>query len=117
MTAEPDGNLTVRTLSSAAWLGAEGAGMIYRSWSYAGRARRATRGCLRSATPYCLASYLARRDRYGAISEAKMSGTGFGTVVLHVAPEAAIAGGLALVRSGDCARRTRAHANTPDQRR
>jgi dihydroxy-acid dehydratase len=30
-----------------------------------------------------------------------MSGTGFGTVVLHVAPEAALGGPLALVETGD----------------
>jgi dihydroxy-acid dehydratase len=35
------------------------------------------------------------------ISDARMSGTGFGTVVLHVSPEAAAGGPLALVRSGD----------------
>jgi L-arabonate dehydrase len=35
------------------------------------------------------------------ISDARMSGTGYGTVVLHVAPEAAIGGPLALVRTGD----------------
>lgn len=35
------------------------------------------------------------------ISDARMSGTGFGTVVLHVAPEAAVGGPLALVRDGD----------------
>lgn len=35
------------------------------------------------------------------ISDARMSGTAFGTVVLHVAPEAAVGGPLALVRSGD----------------
>jgi dihydroxy-acid dehydratase len=35
------------------------------------------------------------------ISDARMSGTGFGTVVLHVAPEAAAGGPLGLVRSGD----------------
>ncbi|RUZ59506.1 dihydroxy-acid dehydratase, partial [Mesorhizobium sp. M7A.F.Ca.US.003.02.2.1] len=35
------------------------------------------------------------------ISDARMSGTAFGTVVLHAAPEAAIGGPLALVRSGD----------------
>jgi dihydroxy-acid dehydratase len=35
------------------------------------------------------------------ISDARMSGTGFGTVILHVAPEAAAGGPLALVRSGD----------------
>ena len=35
------------------------------------------------------------------VSDARMSGTGFGTVVLHVAPEAAAGGPLALVRTGD----------------
>jgi dihydroxy-acid dehydratase len=35
------------------------------------------------------------------ISDARMSGTAYGTVVLHVAPEAAIGGPLALVREGD----------------
>jgi dihydroxyacid dehydratase/phosphogluconate dehydratase len=35
------------------------------------------------------------------ISDARMSGTGFGTVILHAAPEAAIGGPLALVRTGD----------------
>lgn len=35
------------------------------------------------------------------ISDARMSGTSFGTVVLHVAPEAAVGGPLALVRDGD----------------
>jgi dihydroxy-acid dehydratase len=35
------------------------------------------------------------------VSDARMSGTAGGTVVLHVAPEAAIGGPLALVRDGD----------------
>jgi dihydroxy-acid dehydratase len=35
------------------------------------------------------------------ISDARMSGTAFGTIVLHVSPEAAIGGPLALVRTGD----------------
>jgi L-arabonate dehydrase len=35
------------------------------------------------------------------ISDARMSGTAYGTVVLHVSPEAAAGGPLALVRSGD----------------
>ena len=35
------------------------------------------------------------------ISDARMSGTAFGAVVLHVAPEAAAGGPLALVRDGD----------------
>ena len=35
------------------------------------------------------------------ISDARMSGTAFGTVVLHVSPESAIGGPLGLVRTGD----------------
>ncbi|HET9472508.1 MAG TPA: IlvD/Edd family dehydratase [Steroidobacteraceae bacterium] len=35
------------------------------------------------------------------ISDARMSGTAYGTVVLHVSPEAAAGGPLALVRTGD----------------
>ena len=35
------------------------------------------------------------------ISDARMSGTAYGTVILHVAPEAAAGGPLALVRTGD----------------
>ena len=43
------------------------------------------------------------------ISDARMSGTAFGTIVLHVAPEASVGGPLALVRNGD---RIRLSANT-----
>lgn len=35
------------------------------------------------------------------ISDARMSGTAFGTIVLHVAPESAVGGPLALVQDGD----------------
>ena len=35
------------------------------------------------------------------VSDARMSGTSFGTCVLHVAPESAVGGPLALVRDGD----------------
>lgn len=35
------------------------------------------------------------------ISDGRMSGTGFGTVVLHVSPEAAVGGPLAFVHNGD----------------
>ena len=35
------------------------------------------------------------------ISDARMSGTAYGTVVLHVSPEAAVGGPLALAQSGD----------------
>jgi dihydroxy-acid dehydratase len=45
------------------------------------------------------------------ISDARMSGTAFGTVVLHVSPEAALGGPLAHVRSGD-----RIRLNTRERR-
>jgi dihydroxy-acid dehydratase len=35
------------------------------------------------------------------LSDARMSGTAFGTVVLHVSPESAVGGPLVLVRNGD----------------
>jgi dihydroxy-acid dehydratase len=35
------------------------------------------------------------------VSDARMSGTAFGTIVLHVTPDAASGGPLGLVRSGD----------------
>ena len=35
------------------------------------------------------------------VSDARMSGTGFGTVVLHVSPEASVGGPLAAVKTGD----------------
>ncbi|MBI1991372.1 MAG: dihydroxy-acid dehydratase, partial [Betaproteobacteria bacterium] len=35
------------------------------------------------------------------ISDARMSGTAFGSIVLHITPEAAVGGPLALVKSGD----------------
>ena len=35
------------------------------------------------------------------ISDGRMSGTAYGTVVLHVSPESAVGGTLALVRDGD----------------
>jgi dihydroxy-acid dehydratase len=40
------------------------------------------------------------KDMVG-LSDARMSGTAFGTVILHVSPEAAAGGPLALVRDGD----------------
>jgi dihydroxy-acid dehydratase len=35
------------------------------------------------------------------MSDARMSGTAFGTIVLHISPESAVGGPLALVRNGD----------------
>lgn len=47
--------------------------------------------------------YLARQgvEDMVRVSDARMSGTAYGTVVLHVAPEAAVGGPLALVHDGD----------------
>ncbi|WP_431104339.1 IlvD/Edd family dehydratase [Roseateles noduli] len=45
------------------------------------------------------------------ISDARMSGTAYGTVVLHTAPEAAAGGPLAIVRNGDIV-----ELNVPDRR-
>lgn len=43
----------------------------------------------------------AGTDDMVRISDARMSGTAYGTVVLHVAPESAVGGPLGLVRDGD----------------
>jgi dihydroxy-acid dehydratase len=45
------------------------------------------------------------------VSDARMSGTAFGTIVLHVAPESAVGGPLALVHNGD-----RIRLNVPERR-
>ncbi len=53
------------------------------------------------------------------ISDARMSGTAYGTVVLHTSPEAAIGGPLALVQNGDLieldAGRRRLHLHVSDE--
>ena len=53
------------------------------------------------------------------LSDARMSGTAYGTVVLHVAPEAAVGGPLALVRNGDMIElnvaERRLHLDVPDE--
>ena len=46
----------------------------------------------------------ARCRRSVRISDARMSGTSYGAVVLHVAPESAVGGPLALVQDGDAIR-------------
>jgi len=38
------------------------------------------------------------------ISDARMSGTAFGTIVLHITPDSASGGPLGLIRNGDCIR-------------
>jgi L-arabonate dehydrase len=52
------------------------------------------------------------------ISDARMSGTAYGTVVLHVCPEAAVGGPLSLVREGDYieldVEARRLHLDVPD---
>jgi dihydroxy-acid dehydratase len=67
-------------------------------------------GCVGAGMPE--AGYLpipAKLARAGVkdmvrISDARMSGTAFGTVILHVSPESAIGGPLGLVRTGDTIR-------------
>jgi dihydroxy-acid dehydratase len=53
------------------------------------------------------------------ISDGRMSGTAYGTVVLHISPESAIGGTLALVRDGDVIEldvtRRKLHLNVPDE--
>jgi dihydroxy-acid dehydratase len=53
------------------------------------------------------------------LSDARMSGTHYGTCVLHVAPEAAVGGPLALVRTGDIIEldvpRRRLHLDVSDE--
>jgi dihydroxy-acid dehydratase len=53
------------------------------------------------------------------ISDARMSGTAYGTVVLHVAPESAVGGALALVETGDFIEldvpARRLHLEVPDE--
>ncbi|WP_406854106.1 IlvD/Edd family dehydratase [Alsobacter sp. KACC 23698] len=53
------------------------------------------------------------------LSDARMSGTAFGTVVLHAAPEAAVGGPIALVRDGDMieldVEARRLHLDVPDE--
>lgn len=53
------------------------------------------------------------------ISDGRMSGTAYGTVVLHVAPEAAVGGPLALVQTGDTIEldvaKRRLHLEVPDE--
>jgi len=52
------------------------------------------------------------------ISDARMSGTAYGTVILHVSPEAAVGGALALVQTGDMIEVSvsdrRLHLDVPD---
>jgi len=53
------------------------------------------------------------------ISDARMSGTAYGTVVLHAAPEAAAGGPLALVKNGDLIEldvvKRKLHLHVPDE--
>jgi len=53
------------------------------------------------------------------ISDGRMSGTAYGTVVLHVSPESAIGGNLALVQNGDMielnVKQRKLHLNVSDE--
>ena len=67
-------------------------------WSCAAAGPRATRGCPRWRTCRCRKKLLARgvRDMV-RVCDGRMSGTAYGTVVLHVAPESAAGGPLGLL--------------------
>ncbi len=74
-------------------------------WCCATPARRARRACRRPAI--CRSRRSSRapgvKDMV-RISDARMSGTAFGTIVLHITPESAVGGPLALVKNGDMIR-------------
>ena len=74
-------------------------------WCCATPARRARRACRKPATCRSRGSSRAQgvKDMV-RISDARMSGTAFGTIVLHIAPESAVGGPLALVQNGDMIR-------------
>ena len=76
--------------------------MRTRCWSCAAAARAAIPGMPEVANLPLPPKLLAQgvRDMV-RISDGRMSGTAYGTVVLHVAPEAAAGGPLGLVRTGD----------------
>ena len=73
-----------------------------RCWCCAAAAPRATRACPRCRTCRCRRKLLEQgvRDMV-RVCDGRMSGTAYGTVVLHVVPEAAAGGPLALVADGD----------------
>ncbi len=73
-----------------------------RSWCSRVAGPRVIRAWPRWATCRCRPNYCAAGiTDILRISDARMSGTAYGTVVLHVSPEAAAGGPLALVRNGD----------------
>jgi len=68
-------------------------------------ARRARRACPKRA----ICRFRKKLARAGVkdmvrISDARISGTAFGTIVLHITPESAVGGPLALVKNGDMIR-------------
>ena len=117
----PDGAILKRAAADAALMESEGRAVVFDS--LADLAERIDDPALdvnvgdvlvlRNAGPKAAgmpeAGYLpipAKLARQGVkdmvrISDARMSGTAFGTIVLHVAPEAAAGGPLALVETGD----------------
>ena len=117
----PDGAIVKRAAADAALMESEGRAVVFDS--LADLAARIDDPALdvnaddvlvlRNAGPKAAgmpeAGYLpipAKLARRGVkdmvrISDARMSGTAFGTIVLHVAPEAAAGGPLALVETGD----------------
>ena len=70
-------------------------------WYCATPDRRVRPECPRPATCRFRKAARAGTKDMVRISDARMSGTAFGTIVLHITPESAVGGPLALVRNGD----------------
>jgi len=60
------------------------------------RDRRARRACRKPAICRFRKARACGREGHGADIDARMSGTAFGTIVLHITPESAVGGPLAL---------------------
>ena len=120
-TLAPDGAMFKRAAATPALFEAEGRAVVFENLEDLSRriddpaldAERNDILVLKNAGPNGAgmpeAGYLpipAKLARAGVkdmvrISDARMSGTAYGTIVLHTAPEAAVGGPLAAVRNGD----------------
>ena len=119
----PDGAVIKQSAASPHLLKHRGRALVFDSPGGLLRGRRTTRTWTSTRTP-CWSSATAGPRGYPGMPEVanvpaarklllrgvrdmvricdgRMSGTAYGTVVLHVAPEAAAGGPLALVRTGD----------------
>ena len=106
---------SIEDLHARAWTTPIWTSTRTRSWCCAAAVRRATRACPRSPTCRCPRELLEQgvRDMV-RICDGRMSGTAYGTVVLHVAPEAAAGGPLAWCAraTGSCSTLTSAESTS-----